>query len=106
SPSLFTGQIVPPGGSAQYKVTGLTAGKTYFFRCDVHPAQMTGKVTMAAPGTSAAGGTISKGPIILGAANTSFAKSQLDIAAAMPIRAPLGFQVGARKPSLTVIRRL
>jgi plastocyanin len=78
SPSLFVGQILPPGGSAQYKVTGLVAGKTYFFHCDVHPLQMTGKVTVAAPGTSAAG-SISTGPIQLGAANTSFAKSQLDI---------------------------
>jgi plastocyanin len=85
SPSLFAGQIVPPGGSAQYKVTGLVTGKTYFFRCDVHPVQMTGKATVAAPGTSAAG-SISTGPIILGAANTSFAKSQLDIAANTPTK--------------------
>jgi plastocyanin len=85
SPSLFVGQIVPPGGNAQYKVTGLVAGKTYFFRCDVHPAQMTGKATVAAPGTSAAG-AISTGPIQLGAANTSFAKSQLDIAANTPTK--------------------
>ncbi|TMK43887.1 MAG: hypothetical protein E6G66_14720 [Actinobacteria bacterium] len=42
---------------------------------------MTGKATVAAPGTSAAGGPVSKGPITLGAANTAFAKSQLDIAA-------------------------
>jgi len=85
SPSLFVGQIVPPGGSAQYKVTGLAAGKTYFFRCDVHPTQMTGKATVAAPG-SAAGGPVSKGPINLGAANTAFAKSQLDIAANAPTK--------------------
>jgi plastocyanin len=83
--SLFAGEIVNPGGSAQYKVTGLVAGKTYFFHCDVHPAQMTGKVTVAAPGTSAAG-PISKGPIILGAANTAFAKTQLDIAANAPTK--------------------
>jgi len=85
SPSVFTGQIVPPGGSAQYKVTGLAAGKAYFFRCDVHPTQMTGKATVVAPG-SAAGGPVSKGPINLGAANTSFAKSQLDIAANTPTK--------------------
>ena len=85
SPSLFTGQIVPPGGSAQYKVTGLVAGKTYFFHCDVHPLQMTGKATVAAPGTAAAG-SISTGPIQLGAANTAFAKTQLDIAANTPTK--------------------
>lgn len=90
SPSVFVGQILPPGGNAQYKVTGLVAGKTYFFHCDVHPLQMTGKVTVAAPGTSAAGGgTISTGPIQLGAANTAFAKTQLDIAANAPTKVVL-----------------
>jgi len=86
APSLFAGEIVNPGASATYKVTGLKAGSTYFFRCDVHPAQMTGKVTVAAPSTSAAGGKVSTGPILLGAANTAFAKSQLDIAANTPTK--------------------
>jgi plastocyanin len=86
APSLFAGQIVNPGASATYKVTGLKAGSSYFFRCDVHPAQMTGKVTVAAAGTSAAGGKVSTGPILLGAANTAFAKSQLDIAANTPTK--------------------
>jgi plastocyanin len=90
SPSLFAGQIVPPGGSAQYKVTGLAAGKTYFFHCDVHPTQMTGKVTAAAPGsTSAGGGKISTGPISLSAANTAFGKTQLDVKASTPIKLTL-----------------
>jgi plastocyanin len=86
APSLFAGQIVNPGGSATYKVTGLKTGSTYFFRCDVHPTQMTGKVTVAAAGTSAAGGPVSTGPIQLGAANTAFAKTQLDIAANTPTK--------------------
>jgi len=86
APSLFAGQIVNPGGSATYKVTGLKTGSTYFFRCDVHPTQMTGKVTVAAAGTSAAGGKVSTGPIQLGAANTAFAKSQIDIAAKTPTK--------------------
>jgi plastocyanin len=86
APSLFAGEIVNAGGSAVYKVTGLAAGKSYFFHCDVHPAQMTGKIAVAAPGTSAAGGPISKGPITLGAANTAFAKTQLDIAANAPTK--------------------
>jgi plastocyanin len=86
APSLFAGQIVNPGASATYKVPGLKAGSTYFFRCDVHPAQMTGKATVAAAGTSAAGGKVSTGPILLGAANTAFAKSQLDVAANTPTK--------------------
>jgi plastocyanin len=86
APSLFAGQIVNPGASTTYKVTGLKAGSTYFFRCDVHPAQMTGKVTVAAASTSAAGGKVSTGPILLGTANTAFAKSQLDIAANTPTK--------------------
>jgi plastocyanin len=88
APSLFAGEIVNPGASATYKVTGLKAGSTYFFRCDVHPTQMTGKVTVAAAATSAAGGggKVSTGPILLGAANTAFSKSQLDVAANAPIK--------------------
>src|SRR6266545_697710 len=34
-------QLVAPGQSATYDVKGLAKG-TYFFRCDVHPTQMTG----------------------------------------------------------------
>jgi len=55
SPSLFAGAIVPREGARSTKVTGLVAGKSYFFHCDVHPTQMTGKATVAAPGASAAG---------------------------------------------------
>src|SRR5439155_21452919 len=34
-------EIVAPGASATYQVSALDPG-TYFFRCDVHPATMTG----------------------------------------------------------------
>src|SRR5882762_923261 len=109
APSLFAGEIVNPGASATYKVTGLKTGSTYFFRCDVHPAQMTGKVTVAAPSTSAAGGKVSTGPILLGAANTAFAKSQLDIAANTPTKvilknadsAPHNFNIISGPPPFT-----
>jgi len=80
APSLFMGNIVPPGGSATYDVTGLKDGSTYFFHCDVHPTQMTGKVTVSSAGASAAG-PASSGPIFLGAANTQFNKSTITIAA-------------------------
>jgi plastocyanin len=109
APSLFAGEIVNPGASATYKVTGLKAASSYFFRCDVHPAQMTGKVTVAAAGTSAAGGKVSTGPILLGAANTAFAKSQLDIAANTPTKvilknadsAPHNFNIISGPPPYT-----
>ena len=87
APSLFAGEIVPAGGSKTYTVTGLKAGSTYFFHCDVHPTQMTGKVTVAAAGTSASGGgKVATGPIFLGAANIAFSKQQIDIAANTPTK--------------------
>jgi plastocyanin len=38
--------LVAPGASATYQVDALKAG-SYFFRCDVHPAQMTGTFIVA-----------------------------------------------------------
>ncbi len=80
APTLFTGAIVPGGGSATYNVTGLKDGSSYFFHCDVHPTQMTGKITVSAAGAQAAG-PVSSGPIFLGASNTQFNKSTFSIAA-------------------------
>lgn len=84
APSLFQGSIVTPGNSATYNVTGLKDGSTYFFHCDVHPTQMTGMVTVSSSASSAAG-AVSSGPILLGAANIAFTKTQLDVAANTPI---------------------
>lgn len=39
--SLFVGEIFPGPETRTYRVPALDPG-TYFFRCDVHPAQMTG----------------------------------------------------------------
>ena len=39
--SLFQGELVPGGKSLTYHVSSLAAG-VYFFRCDVHPLEMTG----------------------------------------------------------------
>jgi len=80
APSVFMGNIVPPGGNATYNVTGLKDGSTYFFHCDVHPTQMTGKITVSSAGASAAG-PVSSGPIFLSAANTQFNKQTITIAA-------------------------
>jgi plastocyanin len=44
--SLFSGELVTGPGTATYRVSALPAGR-YFFRCDVHPAQMTGGFLVA-----------------------------------------------------------
>jgi nitrite reductase (NO-forming) len=41
SQALFVGEMVTGPGSVTYRVKALPPG-TYFFRCDVHPTQMTG----------------------------------------------------------------
>jgi plastocyanin len=41
SKALFVGDLVNGPGTSTYHVTALEPG-TYFFWCDVHPAQMTG----------------------------------------------------------------
>jgi plastocyanin len=45
SKDLFTGQEVPAGSTTDYPVPALAAGD-YFFRCDLHPSSMTGRVTV------------------------------------------------------------
>lgn len=40
--SIFVGQIIMGPATTQYKFTAPTMPGTYFFRCDVHPTQMTG----------------------------------------------------------------
>lgn len=121
SPTLFTGSIVPGGSSTTYDVTGLSAG-TYYFRCDIHPTQMTGTVTVKAAGTApSASGTESAGPltspISLGAANTAFTKHDFAMAANTPyvisfhngdsvvhnfhiVSGPAGFTPAATAPAL------
>lgn len=39
-------QFVPPGQTIQFDWTAPTQPGTYNFRCDVHPTQMTGKITV------------------------------------------------------------
>jgi plastocyanin len=41
--ALFTGEVVTGPATVTYDVPSLPAG-SYFFRCDVHPSQMTGTV--------------------------------------------------------------
>jgi plastocyanin len=43
STQLFVGEIFPGAAARTYSVPALDPG-TYFFRCDVHPTQMTGTV--------------------------------------------------------------
>jgi plastocyanin len=49
---LFKGAFVTGPRTETYDVPALPAG-TYFFRCDVHPTQMTGVFVVAAPAGSA-----------------------------------------------------
>jgi cytochrome c oxidase subunit II len=39
---IFSGQIITGPGAITYTFTAPTAPGSYFFRCDIHPAQMTG----------------------------------------------------------------
>jgi plastocyanin len=41
--TIFRGDIITGGQDAVYRFTAPAAPGTYFFRCDVHPALMTGK---------------------------------------------------------------
>lgn len=43
APNVFTGEIITGPRQIEYKVPPLEAG-SYFFRCDVHPAQMIGTI--------------------------------------------------------------
>lgn len=40
--SIFVGKIITGVASITYTFTAPAAGGNYFFRCDVHPQQMTG----------------------------------------------------------------
>ena len=41
-PAIFQGQLVTGPATATYKFTAPSKPGTYFFRCDIHPTQMTG----------------------------------------------------------------
>ena len=43
SQNLFKGDTVTGPGTAVYKFTAPSTPGTYFFRCDIHPTQMTGQ---------------------------------------------------------------
>lgn len=64
-PPLFRGAIVDKGQETLYKVDPIPAG-SYYFVCDVHPAQMNGTVTVSgqasgAPGAGTGGTTTTTG---------------------------------------------
>jgi plastocyanin len=40
---IFQGQIVTGPATATYNFTAPSTPGTYFFRCDIHPTQMTGQ---------------------------------------------------------------
>ena len=43
STSIFVGQIITGPATATYTFTAPSTPGTYFFRCDVHPANMIGQ---------------------------------------------------------------
>src|SRR5205085_50691 len=45
-PALFQGAVTTGGQSITYKFQAPPPG-TYYFRCDIHPTVMTGKITVA-----------------------------------------------------------
>jgi predicted lipoprotein with Yx(FWY)xxD motif/plastocyanin len=53
---LFVGQTISGTASISYKFTAPTAPGTYFFRCDVHPATMTGSFIVTAASSGGGGG--------------------------------------------------
>jgi plastocyanin len=58
---LFQGKILVGPASVTYTVPALAPG-TYYFQCDVHPQQMFGNVTVAAPGAASAASSTTTAP--------------------------------------------
>ena len=46
---IFVGQTITGPSTIVYKFTAPTTGGTYFFRCDIHPATMTGNFVVSSP---------------------------------------------------------
>jgi plastocyanin len=64
SHTLFKGDIISgPNKTVQYSFTAPDNPGEYFFRCDVHPAAMTGKFMVIAGGATATPTTTNTGPI-------------------------------------------
>jgi plastocyanin len=75
---LFSGALITGVRQTEYEVDPLEAG-AYFFRCEVHPTTMTGKI-QAAPSGPGAGGTGPGGPaggVTIAAQNIAFDTSTI-----------------------------
>jgi plastocyanin len=80
SPTLYPGALVTGPGVAKYSFTAPPPG-TYFFHCDVHPAQMTG-MAIVTPGPGPSPGVITetaKGIVFLQPQLTAPAGGQITI---------------------------
>jgi plastocyanin len=77
APSLFTGDLTTGPARTTYTFTAPDRPGSYFFHCDVHPTQMTGKATVTAgpPGPPGPGGV--PGALPLSAKNLAFSVRQL-----------------------------
>jgi plastocyanin len=78
APVLFRGSFVTGPKVAHYTFKAPQPGK-YFFRCDVHPQQMTGTITVNAGGGP--GGAPPPSAPVLTAANTAFNPTTLKLTA-------------------------
>ena len=76
---LFSGALVTGVRQTDYEVDPLEAG-AYFFRCEVHPTTMTGKIRAAPSGPGEPGGTGPGGPgggVTVAAQNIAFDTSTI-----------------------------
>ena len=76
---LFDGELVTGPSQVRYDVAPLAAG-TYFFRCVVHPANMTGEIRAAEGGGGGGGG----GGITVVAQNIAFDTDAIELPADAP----------------------
>lgn len=88
--ALFVGDIFPGVATKNYRIENLPAG-TFFFKCDVHPAVMTGTAIVGPGGSPAPASPASPPPgaspttVDISAKNIAFDREELTLAANRPV---------------------
>jgi plastocyanin len=84
---IFQGEVVTGPATVEYEFEAPEPGE-YFFRCDVHPAEMTGTVDVGPPGPGGGGGDGGGGggAVELTANNLAFDPSDLTVPAGGEVR--------------------